>query len=241
MGNPKPPAGGSEGRAPAPKGIPVGGLSLDDAALILDEYMDRVALRRPVLELAAKLKKALADSSAAFNMAGATKSFPAPADHLLISIGEEGGLHSENLMTGGWSGDMSPGFCDTVQNSGRRLQTNVFVRNLAKSQIVGEVYYYTTNVQIKARDLMPQGKDIAVDLGFGAANNNKPVVLVIGKAYVAEIYDVPGLRVVILRVDGASFGALTDFILKVFANKTRSNAAVLPPGSLVLVSANTTG
>ena len=160
MVNPKPPDGGSEGRAPAPKGIPVGGLSLDDAALILDEYMDRVALRRPVLELAAKLKKALADSSAAFNMAGATKSFPAPADHLLISIGGEGGLHSENLMTRGWSGDISPGFYDTVQNS------YLFVRNLAMSQIVGEVYYYTTNEQIQACELMPQDKDITVDLGL---------------------------------------------------------------------------
>ena len=95
-----PPAGGSEGRAPPPKGIPIGGLSLDDAALIMDEYGDRVALRRSVLELATKIKKAPADSSATFKVAGETKSFPAPADRLLISIGGEGGLHSENLMTG---------------------------------------------------------------------------------------------------------------------------------------------
>ena len=85
---------------------------------------------------------------------------------------------------------------------------------------------------------MPQGKDIAVDLEFATANNNKPVVLVIGYAYVFEIYDGPGSRIVILRVDGASFGALKDFVLKVFAKKTRCNAAMLPPGSLVLVSAN---
>ena len=71
-----------------------------------------------------------------------------------------------------------PGFCDTVQNSGRRLQTNVFVRNLAKLQIAHEVFYYTTNVH----DLRPHGKDLAVDLGFGAANGKNPVVLVIGDA-----------------------------------------------------------
>ena len=69
------------------------------------------------------------------------------------------------------------------------------------------MYYYTTNLQIQARDLMPHGKDIAVDLGFGAANSNKPVVLVVGDAYVPEIYDGPGTRVVVLHVDGASLTA----------------------------------
>ena len=117
--------------------------------------------------------------------------------------------------------DISPGFCNTVQNSGRRLQTNVFVRNLAKSQIVDEVFYYTTNVQIQTRDLRPHGKDLDVDLGFGAASDKNPVVLVIGDAFVPEIYDGPGSRVIILRVDGASFGALKDFVFKVFANKTK--------------------
>ena len=116
---------------------------------------------------------------------------------------------------------------------------NVFVRNLARSQISDEVFYYTTNVQIQAHDLRPHGKDLAVDLGFGAANGKNPVVLVIGDAFVPEIYDGLGSRVIILRIDGASFGTLKDFVLKVFANKTRANAAVLPPGSLVLVSANT--
>ena len=239
MGGPKPPAGGSGRRAAPPSVNPVGGLSLDDAALVLDEYGDRVALRRPVLELASKMKKAPADSSTAFKMAGETKSFPAPADHLIVSIGGGGGLHSENMRPGGWSGDTSPGFCDTVQNSGRRLQTNVFVRNQGRSRISDEVFYYTTNVQIQTRDLRPQGKDLDVDLGFGAAGDNNPVVLVIGDAFVPEIYDGPGSRVIILRVDGASFSALKDFVLKVFANKARANAAVLPPGSLVLVSANT--
>ena len=66
-----------------------------------------------------------------------------------------------------------------------------------------------------------------MDLGFGAANDKNPVVLVIGDAYVSEIYDGPGSCVIILHVDGARFGALKDFVLKVFANKTRSNAAVL--------------
>ena len=107
---------------------------------------------------------------------------------------------------------------------------NVFVRNLARSQISDEVFYYTTNVQIQAHDLRPHGKDLAMDLGFGAANGKNPVVLVIGDAFVPEIYDGLGSRVIILRIDGASFGTLKDFVLKVFANKTRANAAVLPPG-----------
>ena len=52
MGNPKPPVRGPGGRTPAPLETLVGGQSLDDAVLILDEYGDIVALRRPVLELA---------------------------------------------------------------------------------------------------------------------------------------------------------------------------------------------
>ena len=30
----------------------------------------------------------------------------------------------------------------------------------------GEVYFYNTNMQIQAHNLMPHGKDIAVDLGL---------------------------------------------------------------------------
>ena len=62
---------------------------------------------------------------------------------------------------------------------------------------------------------MPHGKDNAVDLRFGAANNNKPLALVFGDAYIPEIYDGPGSCVMVLHVDGASFGAFKDFFLKV--------------------------
>lgn len=67
-------------------------------------------------------------------------------------------------------------------------------------------------IQIQAIDLRPYGKVIAVDLGFGTANSKKPLVLVIGDA---------------------------QFVLKIFVNKSRTNAVVLLLNSSVLLSANT--
>ena len=92
-----------------PRQHPITAIITPFRLLEFDEYGDRVALRKSVMELASKLKKAPDNSSTALKMARETKSFPAPADHLLISIGGD-------MTTGGWSEDILPIFCDTVQN-----------------------------------------------------------------------------------------------------------------------------
>ena len=67
---------------------------------------------------AANFKNAPFDLSAAFKIAREAKSFPTPADHLMISIGTVGEPHSKEIERSVWSGDILPLVCDSIQNSG---------------------------------------------------------------------------------------------------------------------------